>query len=93
MLKKRLTMRHIRDLMRLKYDGGQRSTRAIALHLGLARSTVQDYLSRIEIAGLAWPLPDDLTDAVLESHLFGAPTTQTGARRRVEPDWRRWRVS
>jgi len=87
MLKKRLTMRQIRELMRLNFGGEQRSDRAIALQLGIARSTVQDYLTRVTGAGLVWPLPDDLTDAVLDRRLFGAPTTQTGIRRRTEPDW------
>lgn len=32
-------------------------------------------------------MPDDLTDAVLEQRLFGRPDSQTGLRRRTEPDW------
>jgi len=87
MPKKRLTMRQIRDLLRLKYGDDRLSDRAIALHLGVARSTIQDYLLRVTGAGLTWPLADDLTDAVLEQRLFGRPSTQTGLRRRVEPDW------
>ena len=87
MIKKRLTMRQIREVMRLKFGEDRRSDRAIGLQLGIARSTVQDYLARIAAAGLGWPLPDDLTDATLDERLFGHPTTQTGLRRRVEPDW------
>jgi len=48
---------------------------------------VQDYLARANGAGLSWPVPDEFTDAVLDEKLFGRPTTQTGLRRRVEPDW------
>ncbi|GLR77611.1 IS21 family transposase (plasmid) [Azospirillum oryzae] len=87
MSKKRLTMRQIRELLRLKHDPRKLSDRAIALQLGVARSTIQDYMARITGAGLDWPLPEDLTDAVLEERLFGRPDTQTGIRRRVEPDW------
>lgn len=87
MPKKRLTMRQLRELMRLKFGDDPLSDRAIALQLGIARSTVQDYLSRITAAGLTWPLPDDLTDAMLDSRLFGSPATLAGIRRRVEPDW------
>jgi transposase len=88
MPKKRLTMRQIRELLRLKYGADKAaSDRAIAVQLGVARSTVQDYLARIVRAGLSWPLPDDITDAVLDERLFGRPATQTGLRRRVEPDW------
>jgi transposase len=87
MPKKRLTMRQIRELLRLKYGGDTLSDRVIAVQLGVARSTVQDYLTRAAAAGLSWPLPDDFTDAVLDEKLFGRPSTQTGLRRRVEPDW------
>lgn len=87
MSKKRLTMRQIRELLRLKHCGQKMSDRAIALQLGVARSTLQDYMARIDGAGLTWPLPDDLTDAALDQRLFGRPDIQTGLRRRVEPDW------
>jgi len=87
MPKKRLTMRQIRELMRLKYGGDPLSDRAIAVQLGLARSTVQGYLARIEEAGLGWPLPEDLSDAVLDQRLFGRPGTTAGRRLRAEPDW------
>lgn len=87
MQKKGLTMRQIRELMRLKFGDEKLSDRAIALRLGVARSTVQDYIARISAANLPWPLADDITDAVLNERLFGRPSTQTGLRRRVEPDW------
>ena len=87
MPKKRLTMRQIRELLRLKYGESKLSDRAIAQQLGVARSTIQDYLARIGAAGLTWPLPDELCDAALDQRLFGRPSTQTGLRRRVEPDW------
>lgn len=87
MPKKRLTMRQIRELLRLKYGDSKLSDRLIAVQLGVARSTIQDYLIRTKAAGLAWPIPDDFSDAVLDEKLFGRPSRQTGARRRVEPDW------
>ena len=55
--------------------------------LGVARSTAQDYLKRIAAAGLTWPLPEDLTDQVLEARLFTNKGKQAGIRHRVEPDW------
>jgi transposase len=55
--------------------------------LGVARSTIQDNLKRAQVAGLAWPLPADLTDAVLEERLFARGGAQRGARRRVELAW------
>ncbi|GGF49375.1 hypothetical protein GCM10011611_64730 [Aliidongia dinghuensis] len=71
--------------MRLVRDGV--SAREIGRMLGVARSTIQDNLKRAEAAGLAWPLPGDLTDDVLEDRLFARAGVQRGLRRRPEPDW------
>jgi transposase len=62
------------------------SDRAIARELGVARSTVWDYLVRAAAAGLGWPLPDELTDEVIEERLFACTGSQPGLRRHVEPD-------
>ena len=77
----RLTMRRVRELLRLHY-GAQASARAIARELGVGRSTVQEYLARAAAAGLSWPLPDELTDAVLEERLFATGGPKPGSRRR-----------
>jgi transposase len=82
----RLTMRRIRELLRLHYGTGA-SARAIARALGVSRSTVKDYLARATAAGLTWPLAAELTDGVLEERLFAAGGSHPGTRRRVEPDW------
>jgi transposase len=82
----RLTMRRVRELLRLHYGMGA-SARAIARELGVSRSTVKEYLARATAAGLTWPLADDLTDGVLEEGLFAASGPKPGARRRAEPDW------
>ena len=49
--KRELTMRQIRQILRLVRDGV--SAREIGRMLGVARSTVQDNLRRAEAAGLA----------------------------------------
>ena len=59
--KRELTMRQIRQMLRLARDGV--SAREIGRTLGVARSTIQDNLKRAAVAGLAWPLAGDLTDA------------------------------
>ena len=82
----RLSMRRIRELLRLHF-GAAASDRAIARELGVARSTVQDYLARAAAAGLGWPLPDELTDEALEERLFASAGTKPGLRRHAEPDW------
>jgi hypothetical protein len=48
-------------------------------------------IRRFEAAGLTWPLPDDVTNTVLEARLFASagagPGTRQGYRRQAEPDW------
>jgi len=66
MPKKGLSLRKMRELLRMTSCETQMSARAMAIRLGVARSTVQDCLRRIAAAGLTWPVPDDLTDDVLE---------------------------
>ncbi len=79
-------MRKIRELLRLKYELG-RSHREIAASVGIANSTVSDYLRRARAAGFSWPLPAGLDDAALEAALFPAPPPSRV--RRPEPDWGR----
>jgi helix-turn-helix resolvase-like protein len=53
--KRDLTMRQLRQMLRLYHDGV--SAREIARTLGVARSTIQDNLLRARAAGIGWPLP------------------------------------
>ncbi len=87
MPKKGLSMRQIRELLRLKSCETDLSARALAQRLGVARSTVQDCLARMTAAGLTWPLPAELTEEVLHQRLFSRSGAKTGQRRRPEPDW------
>ncbi|ESY79531.1 hypothetical protein X740_16515 [Mesorhizobium sp. LNHC221B00] len=48
---------------------------------------IQDNLQRAAKAGLRWPLPAELTDAVLEQRLFGHAGSKPGLRLRTDPDW------
>ena len=83
--KRELTMRQIRERLRLAHDGC--SVRDMARRFGVARSTIQDNLKRAKNASLAWPLPDDLTNDFLEQSQFACTSTRAGFRRRPEPDW------
>jgi transposase len=80
-------MRKIKEVMRLKYGCGV-SNRDIARSCGIARSTVAEYLRRVQGAGLRWPLPEDLDEARLEALLFPPPPALT-SEARPQPDWRR----
>lgn len=62
-------MRKIREVLRLKHEA-RLSDRDIAVAVGAARSTVQEYLRRARAAGLSWPLPADLDEAGLEVRLY-----------------------
>ncbi|SJM30248.1 hypothetical protein BQ8482_130147 [Mesorhizobium delmotii] len=83
--KRRLTMRQLRQMLRLAGSGT--SSREIAVVLGIARSTVQDNLRRAAAIGLSWPLPGELTDDALENKLFARNGVKQGTRRRTEPNW------
>jgi transposase len=87
MPKKGLTMRQIRELLRLKTCEPTLSKRDLAQRLGVAPSTVRDCGDRLAAAGLSWPLPDELTDDVLERRLFCNAGRKTGDRKLQEPDW------
>ena len=79
----RLPMRRLREILRLKYDCGL-SHRAIASACGVGAGTVSEYLQRARLAGLTWPLPEDLDDAALEARFF--PVTPEAAGPRPLPD-------
>ena len=82
----RVSMRRVREILRLKHEGGA-SDREIARSLSVARSTVALTLERVAAAGLRWPLPTPLTDRVLEAMLYAGHGRQQGARRKAEADW------
>ncbi len=83
--RRELTMRQMRLMLRLHSNGV--SAREIGRTVGAARSTVQDAIKRANAAGLGWPLPPDISDAVLEERLFARAGVSAGVRRRPEPDW------
>ncbi len=82
----RLSMRHLRELLRLRHSAGLRQA-AIAASLGLSQSSVSKYLKLAEQAGLSWPLPAELDDDDrLEARLF-PPPPDLPPDKRPKPDW------
>ncbi len=69
MARKRLSMRKLHEVLRLKLECGL-SNRNISRSCKISRSTVADYLVRIERCGLKWPLPENVSDTDLERILF-----------------------
>ena len=82
---KRLSMRKIKDVLRLCWGQGL-SKRKAAGSCGVSRPTVDDYLRRAEAAGLSWPLPAALDDGALERLLFPPAPAVPAAARGVH-DW------
>ena len=70
----RLSMRKIKEVLRLTYHSGL-SARQVAQSLNISRSAVKEYQERAKKAGLTWPLPDSLSEQELEEKLFPPPLT------------------
>ena len=72
MAAKRLSMRKIREILRLRHERGfTHRTIARAVHVGAA--TVSEYLAKAAAKGLGWPLAEEFSDAKLEEVLFPRP--------------------
>ena len=78
MAREMLSMRKLSEVLRLRLEQ-KVSVRTIAGSCCLARSTVSDYLGRARVAGLEWPLPEELDEAQLDRLLF--PERAAGAPR------------
>ena len=85
MPRKRLSMRLIREVLRLHYDHGL-STNLISRACGIARSTCQEYIKRFVSRGLAWPLPESFENTDLDALLFSLPPNDE--RKKPTPDWK-----
>jgi transposase len=85
MAQERLTMRKIREILRLKYEA-KLSNRAIAGACKVSNSTVGEYLRRAKTAGISWPI-GDIDEDELYKQLF--PEKERDPTQRVIPlpDW------
>lgn len=82
----RLSMRKVKEVLRLKYEAGL-THRQIARSCGFNHRTVADYVRRAEAAGAnQWPLPEEFDDTRLEARLFPAPAVPPSTPRPL-PDW------
>jgi len=81
----RLSMRKVREVLRLKHACGA-SVRTIARSVGVGHTTVAEYLRRTGVIGITWPVPAEIDDAELERRLF-APAGFYKAPTRAMPDW------
>ena len=82
---KRVTMRKLREILRLRLQADL-SVRAISRSTKLSVGGVQKLISRAEALHLSWPLSAALDDARLAALFY--PGADTGAGSRCEaPDW------
>lgn len=84
MAARRLSMRKIKEVLRLKWEFGY-SNKQIAKSCSIARSTVREYLLRTQSAGLSWPLDRDLDDSALENLLFPVTPVIPSCQRQMPP--------
>lgn len=83
MAAKRLSMRKLKEVLRLVAQG--HSDRTIARSLDIGRSTVCRYRTRAGEVGLDWPAVCELAESELTARLFPAPDAGSGPR--PLPDW------
>ena len=80
----RLSMRKTKEILRLHWAVGL-GKRQISRACNVSPSTVVDYIRRAKVAGLGWPLPDELDDSALEALLFPPDTPQRASARPLPP--------
>ena len=82
-------MRRAREILRFYRDAGL-STREVTLRAGVTPSTMREMMRRLERSGLGWPLPPEMTDAVLEARLYGPQGTKPATGGCPSPTGRRF---
>ncbi|HEY7187672.1 MAG TPA: IS21 family transposase [Vicinamibacterales bacterium] len=86
MATERLPMRHIREILRLKWTL-KRSHRETARSLGISPGAVASVVSRATQIGLTWDALAQVTDDALEERLYGPKITGRVARPLPDPAW------
>ena len=86
MPQKRLSMRKIKEVLRLRFGLGLHQDQ-IARSCSIGQATVHRYLEKAADAKLGWPLPDDLTEHQLDKLLFPTRPLRTAAQLRPGIDF------
>lgn len=79
----KLSMRKIREILRLKYEL-KLAHRQIAQSIKVSASTVSYYVNLAKAVGLSWPLPEDITEDALLAALNVKPIAASSVR--TQPD-------
>src|SRR5690349_8917537 len=78
-------MRKLKEVLRLHSLG--LSQHQIARSCSISQSTVHEYLSAAQAAGVQWPLPENWGDQQIEQSLFPQRPAPAVWRKHLEPDW------
>jgi transposase len=79
-------MRKLKEVLRLHSLG--LSQHQIARSCSISQSTVHEYVSAAEAAGVKWPAPEDWCDQQIEQALFPQRPASAVWRKHPEPDWK-----
>jgi len=83
-MSEKLSMRKLKEILRLKWSLGQ-SHRAIATSVKVSASTVSDCVRRASQSGLTWPMAQLLDEETLHLKLYGKPARDVGLGHQI--DW------
>src|ERR1039458_7685394 len=78
-------MRKLKEVLRLHSLG--LSQHQIARSCCISQSTVHEYVSAAQAAGLKWPLPENWDDQQIEQALFPQRPALAVWRKHPEPEW------
>ena len=82
---KRITMRQLRELLRLRYEA-KLSMRQINASTKISVGKIQSILKQAEALDLQWPLPDEMDDRELAQKFYPQADTRI-SKKFQQPDW------
>jgi hypothetical protein len=85
MPKKRVSMRKIREVLRLTHELGL-SVRQVSKSTGVGKTAAGEFVARAKVIGITWPIPAEISDAELDRRLF-TPASPHECPIRPVPDW------
>lgn len=85
MSKKRITMRQLRELLRLRHEAGL-SIRQISASTKISVGKIQSVLKQAQKLNIQWPLPEELDDRELAQRFYPQADTRVSSKFQ-QPDW------
>ena len=82
---KRITMRQIRELLRLRHEAGL-SIRQINASTKVSVGKIQSILKKAEELNIQWPLPNDMDDRALAQRFYPDADPRV-SKNFQQPDW------